>query len=208
MSKLTLTYFDIDGGRAEPARLAMAIGGIEFEDNRFPFSDFATVRNKTPLKQVPTLTIDSHQVTQCNSINRYAGKLAGLYPTDNFQALLCDEIMDVIEDVTHKLVVTFSLTGEEQKLARQALVAGPLSQYLQWAESKMEQASSGYFIENRLTIADLKVFVWTRALGAGHLDYIPMDLVEKVAPRLNQHMKLIAELPAVVDYYAKINTKN
>jgi hypothetical protein len=44
MTQLTLTYFDIHGGRAEPARLAMAIGGIAFEDKRFGFPEFAEVR--------------------------------------------------------------------------------------------------------------------------------------------------------------------
>ncbi|MDH3673780.1 MAG: glutathione S-transferase, partial [Gammaproteobacteria bacterium] len=39
MHKLTLTYFDFHGGRGEPARLAMTIGGIEFEDGRIPLSE-------------------------------------------------------------------------------------------------------------------------------------------------------------------------
>ena len=44
MPQLKLTYFDFHGGRAEPARLAMAIGGIAFEDHRFSFPEFAEVR--------------------------------------------------------------------------------------------------------------------------------------------------------------------
>ena len=34
MTQLTLTYFDIHGGRAEAARLALHLGGIVFEDKR------------------------------------------------------------------------------------------------------------------------------------------------------------------------------
>lgn len=34
MPKIVLTYFDFDGGRGEPARLALRIGGVEFEDRR------------------------------------------------------------------------------------------------------------------------------------------------------------------------------
>ena len=34
MAKLKLTYFDFHGGRGEPARLALSIGGIAFEDDR------------------------------------------------------------------------------------------------------------------------------------------------------------------------------
>jgi hypothetical protein len=32
MPKLALTYFDFDGGRSEPARLALAIASLPFED--------------------------------------------------------------------------------------------------------------------------------------------------------------------------------
>ena len=98
MPQLKLTYFDFHGGRAEPVRLALHIGGIEFEDHRFAFPEFAAVRKSTPFGQVPTLQVDGVQVTQCDSILRYAGKLAGLYPADAFQALLCDEVMYVVEE--------------------------------------------------------------------------------------------------------------
>ena len=93
------TYFDFHGGRAEPVRLALHIGGIPFEDQRFTFSEFAEVRKSTPFGQVTTLMVDGVQVTQCDSILRYAGKLAGLYPLDAFQALLCDGVMYVVEEV-------------------------------------------------------------------------------------------------------------
>ena len=41
MTQLKLTYFDFNGGRGEPARLALAIGGIAFEDHRFSYAEFA-----------------------------------------------------------------------------------------------------------------------------------------------------------------------
>ena len=40
MPKLKLTYFDIHGGRGEPARLALSIGGIPFENDRVAPSDW------------------------------------------------------------------------------------------------------------------------------------------------------------------------
>jgi len=64
-----------------------------------------------------------------------------------------------------------------------------------------------YFADNRLTVADLKVFVDVRGLNSGRLDHVPADLVEKVAPALNAHMQRIAQTPAVVAYYAKFGSK-
>jgi glutathione S-transferase len=202
MYKLKLTYFDFPGGRGEPARLALHIGGLEFEDYRFTFDRFEEVRKTTPLNQVPTLFVDDKQITQSNGINRFVSKLAGLYPEDNFQALLCDEILEAMEDVTNRLVSTFGMQGDELQKARESYESGMLTQYLQWAEVKLGEQGGEFFIENRLTIADLKIFVWIRSLNSGNLDHISKTLVERVAPKLNQHCQRIAKTPSIVEYYA------
>jgi len=207
MSQLKLTYFDFHGGRGEPVRLALAIGGIAFDDHRFTFAEFPEVRKTAPFGQVPTLEVDGAVITQCDSILRYAGKLAGLYPTDPLQALLCDEVMYVVEESTVRLGPTFRMTGEEQKAARLALVNGSMPVYLQWLEKQLLARGGEYFADKRLTVADLKVFVEVRGLNSGRLDHVPTDLVEQVAPALNAHMKRIAALPAVQAYYAKFEAK-
>ena len=203
MSQLKLTYFDIHGGRAEPARLALHIGGVAFEDKRFGFADFAEVRKSTPLNQVPTLHVDGVQVTQSDAINRYVGKLAGLYPLDAFQALLCDEVLAAVEDANIKLGTSFGLTGDALKQARAALVSGVLPLYLGWLQTQLQAHGGQYFADHRLTIADLKVFVFVNGLNSGRLDHVPTDLVEKVAPLLNAHTQRIAQTPDVAQYYAK-----
>jgi len=207
MPQIKLSYFDFHGGRAEPARLAFHIGEIAFEDHRFTFQEFAEVRKTTPFGQVPTLTVDGVQVTQCDSIIRYAGKLAGLYPSDPVQALFCDEVMCVVEEASVKLGPSFRMTGEEQKAARLALVNGSMPVYLRWLETQLLAHGGEYFADNRLTVADLKVFVDVRGLNSGRLDHVPTDLVETVAPALNAHMKRIAALPAIAAYYAQFSHK-
>jgi len=203
VTQLKLSYFDFHGGRAEPARLALAIGGVAFEDHRFAFAEFAEVRKSTPFGQVPTLQVDGVQITQCDAILRYVGKLAGLYPLDAFQALLCDEVTYVVEDASVKLGPTFRMTGEALKEARTALVNGSIPVYLGWLQSQLLAHGGEYFADNRLTIADLKVFVEVRGLNSGRLDHVPDDLVAKVAPALNAHMQRIAQTPAVAQYYAQ-----
>jgi glutathione S-transferase len=207
MPQLKLTYFDFHGGRAEPARLALHIGGIAFEDHRFAFPEFAEIRKSTPFGQVPTLHVDGVQICQSDAITRYVGKLAGLYPADPYQALLCDEVMAVIEDATIRLGPSFRMTGDAQKEARLELVNNSMPLYLGWLQSQLLARGGEYFADNRLTIADLKMFVDVRGLNSGRLDHVPTDLVEKVAPALNAHMQKIAQMPAVLDYYAKFSAK-
>lgn len=198
---LKLTYFDFSGGRAEPARLALHIGGIAFEDHRFAPGDFPEVCKTTPLNQVPTLHIDDVQVTQSDAITCYAGKLAGLYPEDALQALFCDEVLGALEDVNTKLGATFGMTGDALKNAREALVEETLPRYLRWLQNQLEAHGGEFLADHRLTVADLKAFVMLRWLGSGKLDHIPTDLIETVAPKLGAYLDRIGGMPAIAQYY-------
>jgi glutathione S-transferase len=93
MTKLKLTYFDFHGGRGELARLALSIGGIPFEDDRVKPVEWENLKAHTPFGALPVLEVDGHVVAESNAINRYVGKLADLYPSDPWQAALCDEVM-------------------------------------------------------------------------------------------------------------------
>lgn len=206
MRQLKLSYFDFHGGRGEPARLALHIGGIAFDDDRVPMAKFGEFRKSTPFGQVPIMHVDGVLVTQSDSITRYVGKLAGLYPEDAFQALLCDEVMDAVEDSNIQLGTTFGLKGDALKAAREKQVEGQLPKYLGWLQDQLQAHGGAFFADNRLTIADLKVFTYLRGLTSGHLDHVPTDLVQKLAPQLIGHMQRIAQTPAIVQYYAKFKT--
>ncbi len=202
MSSYKLTYFDIDGGRAEATRIALHAAGIDFEDNRLSFPEFGAQQFDMRFHAVPVMEIDGAQITQSNSLNRYIGKMCGLYPSDDLQALYCDEVMDAVEDLTHHMTATFGLEGEEMKLAREAFVSGWLTVYLKGLDELLQRGGGEYFADNQLTIADLKVFVQTQALEAGFLDHVPTDIVQQVAPALHEHGQRIANAPQVTAYYA------
>jgi len=206
MSNLKLTYFDIHGGRGEPARLAMHVGGIPFEDDRITFRQFGERRSSFPFARIPLLEIDGIKLSQCNAINRYVGRLAGLYPTDPLQAAFCDEALDAVEDIASKIVTTFSMTDEaEKKAARKALADGPITVYLQQLQALLASRGGEYFADGRLTIADLKVLVWIRDLRSGTLDHIPRDLPDKVAPLLVEYLARIESTPKVREYYERFS---
>ncbi|MBT5030895.1 MAG: glutathione S-transferase [Proteobacteria bacterium] len=204
MSKIKLTYFDFSGGRGEPVRMALAIGGVDFEDHRISIDEFRQMREDLPLKAVPTMEVDGVVYTQCNAMTRYAGRLTGLYPEDPWQAFLCDELMEAIEDTSNALVKTFGLEGDEMKAAREELVNGTFTQYLNFFSQRLDAAGGEHFADKRLTIADLKVFSWVRSLNAGFLDHVPTDLTSRVAPQLMEHMNRVAKDPRVASYLADI----
>lgn len=201
MPTYKLTYFDYDGGRGEPIRIAFHAAGIAFEDERLSYQEFGEMRQSTPFNSVPVLEIDGAPVTQSNALCRFVGNMAGLYPSDDLQALYCDEVMDAVEDLTHYVVPTFSLKGDELRLAREKLVDGWMSTYLKGLEGLLARGGK-YFADERLTMADLKASNVTRWLCSGQLEHVPTDLVQRLAPGLHEHQDRVAQEPIVVAYYA------
>lgn len=202
MEHFKLTYFDFDGGRAEPTRITMTIGGIPFEDHRISFDEFRELRAATPFNAVPVLDTGHGVYAQSNAMNRYFGRQAGLYPEDLWQVFLCDEVMDAVEDADHHIGRTFGMKGDELKTARTRLVDDVLTRFLRTLAQRLEDAGGEYFAGGRLSVADLKVFVWVRWLRSGVLDHVPTDLVDRTAPSLVQHYDRVASNPGVAAYYA------
>jgi len=193
-----LVYFDFDGGRGEAIRMVLVLAGVNFEDVRISFEQFGQMRENFPLNAVPTLEIGGTVYTQTNAMLRYAGSKANLYPADTWLAFLCDEILDICEDVFHAISKTLYLEGDELKTAREAMVAGPLTRVLKLLEQRL--ASAEYFVDKKLSVADLKVFLNTRMLLSGMFDHVPVDMVQQVAPSLVSHMERVSMEPKVAEY--------
>jgi glutathione S-transferase len=202
MSNYKLTYFDIDGGRGEPVRIALHAAGIEFDDKRVSFPDFMEMREGLRFNAVPVMEFDDVTATQSNALCRYIGKLAGLYPEDALQALYCDEVLDVIEDLTCRIQPTLFLKGDEQRKAREELADGWMTVFLRGLGELLERGGGQYFADSRLTVADLKVLFQTRWLRSGTLDHVPADIVDRVAPNLVEHQARVEGDPVVKAYYA------
>jgi len=202
MAKYILSYFDVDGGRAEPIRLALALGGIEFEDHRLSFAEFREMRAGTPLNALPVVEIDGVTYTQSNAMCRYFGKMADLYPSDPWQAFLCDEVLDIVEDAVLAFGRTMWLKDDELRSARADLVEGAYTRCLQLLNKRLEAAGGEYFADQRLTVADLKVHVWIKRLRSGAQDHVPVDLTDRLSPSLVRHMERVAIQPGIAAYYA------
>ena len=201
MPKLTLTYFDFDGGRGEAARLAMHLGGIAFEDRRIPGKDWPALRDTMPFRALPVLEVDGMSISQSNTINRYLGKLTGLYPG----RLAGDSGRRGHGrggGISTSIGNTMALEGAAKQKAREALAAGSIPRYLQQLEARLRAGGGEWFVENRLTVADLKCFLWVRWLKSGALDHVPSDIVDRHAPLLAKHFDRVRSQPGIAAYYA------
>lgn len=201
MSKLRLTYFNIKGSRGQVARHAFELADLAYEDDRISFTEFTEKKNEFPYGAVPILEVDGQVLAQSNGINRYVGKLCSLYPSDPLQAAFCDETMSAVEDILVKGQATMRMPDEEKKLAREALADGPIPFFLKGLAARLRERGGKFFADNRLTVADLKVFLWIRSLNNGVLDHVPADIVSKHAPTLQEHHDRIWAIDKIREHY-------
>jgi prostaglandin-H2 D-isomerase / glutathione transferase len=94
-----LLYFD-GPGRAESIRILLHAAGIPFVDRQVTYSEWTvSIKNTTPLHQVPTLKMGDTTYIQSLALTRFAAKKAGFYPDDDLECLLVDEMLETCNDI-------------------------------------------------------------------------------------------------------------
>lgn len=95
---LTLYYFPVRA-RAEPIRLILAYGNIQYEDVTIDFDRWAgekTDRDKFRFGQLPVVLLPNGvSIAQSGAITRYVAKLAGVYPSDPDKAAVADMVQEL-----------------------------------------------------------------------------------------------------------------
>lgn len=208
MLDIKLSYLDFPEGRGgEAERLALHLGGVAFEDDRYRLDDVVSVVLRAQTMQVSVLQVGELQFRHRDAVTeiaRFVGRVSQLYPHhDPLQALLCDVVLGRVEDTLARIGATCWPDEDARQTARHALVTHHLPAALEWLQERLEIGGGEYFANQSLTIADLKVFTLVRGLNSGRLQHIPTDLVLQHAPQLNQHMQRIGAIPAVMQYYAR-----
>ena len=153
--KVKLTYFNLRG-RAEPARLLLAYGGVEYEDHRLKDGEWAGLKPQTPYGSVPVLEWDGCTVAQSVSIARFIAKEVGLGGRTNLEAAQADEIVDAINDLLEGVVNTHFKGSDEA--AKKKFLSETLPNGFAKMEARLCNRGGQYFAGNALTWADVLAF--------------------------------------------------
>jgi glutathione S-transferase len=134
-------------------------------------------------------------VAQSNAILRFAGRMTGMYPmNDPLQALKVDEALGVAEDINCLLEPSLHEQDTERKMAmRKALAEETLPFWMGCLERLLvANGSTGFFVGNNLTIADLKLYWIIDWLTMGILDDIPKNLIDDFKNVVNWRKNITA----------------
>ena len=199
-------YVDTPFWRAEIGRISLHIGEVKFEDERISREEFLRARDIgqiddgtiIPFRQIPCLIVNGKSINQTGGISRLCGKLSGLYPIENeIESALIDQVIDMATDINVLLTPSGSEKNEDlKKYMREELVQGELVRKISFLEELLEKEKGGWFVGNKITIADIAIWRLLGWLTSGMLDYIPDTLLsnfpnlKRVCSNVGNHFKV------------------
>eukprot|EP00172_Hildenbrandia_rubra_P004034 Plantae.Rhodophyta-Hildenbrandia_rubra.ctg7423.p1 GENE.Plantae.Rhodophyta-Hildenbrandia_rubra.ctg7423~~Plantae.Rhodophyta-Hildenbrandia_rubra.ctg7423.p1 ORF type:complete len:213 (+),score=52.20 Plantae.Rhodophyta-Hildenbrandia_rubra.ctg7423:69-707(+) len=203
MPEITIKYFDIKG-RAEPIRLALAIGDIPFNDVRLSgpeFNKLKTETNELPFGQLPIMIVDGKTITQSEAILRYCGKLSGLYPKDDdLKAAKVDEMIGAIGDMMMSMFKGRGMDQDKMKEARKEFCEVDLKKFGEGIARICGKDDKGkYLCGDEPMICDLGLYYVVWNVKQGNVDYVDKDVFDKY-PKILKSYKAVSEHPKVVEW--------
>lgn len=195
---LSVTYFPFPG-RAEATRLILTYGNIPFEDKHVDLADWEKVKPTTPFGQLPFLEHDGKRLAQSNAMELYCAKIAGLYPEDSWNAAVCQQWIDHMNELLEAYVEcakTTDLEVEKKAMAKVSETMGKAK--LELFEKLL--TNQQYILGDKLCFADLKLFHYLVFFISGYYP-LPTDMLDSY-PALKAYRNRIACLPPVKAMYA------
>jgi glutathione S-transferase len=190
-----LTYFNL-GGKGQSIRLAYVYGGIDFEDERLEFSEWPERKAKTPIGQLPILSVDGKEYVQSNALLRYVGGRAGLYPTPGTKDQL------IVEDALESIGEAFAKPPLDE---RRSYVEGKMTKLLTHIEALVTENSgedAAFVLGAEISVADLSIYCFVHFFSSGFLDNITADdfkafaVIQRIIKNVKSHPKLMAHIEA------------
>ena len=182
--------------RAEVLRVSLFISNIPFEDVRISREEFINMiktgylpnGKKVPFHQLPVIEVDGEIIGQTGAIARYCGKISNLYSNDNINAAKIDQIIDAATDITNLVSPTIREKDEQKKIEDRLLLKNKLlPRWFRYLENILSESTSDWFVENKMTIADIAMWRLLGWLISGIIDGIPTTIVDSYPKLKNIH---------------------
>ncbi|KAK8733565.1 hypothetical protein OTU49_006360 [Cherax quadricarinatus] len=192
MPEYKLIYFN-SRGRAELARWICAYGNIPYTDERIPKADWPSRKPGISGGKLPVLMVDGKQLPESLAIARYLAKQAKLVPDDDFDAAVCDALVDTLSEMMVQVYKTmFAAAGDEEekkKTYKEELYPNVIAPVLVRLNERLSKRE--WFIVDKVTWADLAI-----GLMFGGLKMKQPEIL-KGFPAVEAHVNKILQIPKI-----------
>ena len=161
--------------------------------------DWSARKPSTPYGELPVIEIEGEGVlAQSNAILGLIGKRYDLLPQDDFKAAQHYGILSAVEDLSMRISHTISIEDDaEKKKSREKLADGYMKH---WAANMEKQIQGPYVARDRISVADIKLFVMLSWVRQGILDHIPSNYFDGY-PKLNALYEAVSAHPKIIEWY-------
>ncbi|KAI0983909.1 hypothetical protein GJ496_009879 [Pomphorhynchus laevis] len=199
---MKLTYFN-GSGKAELARLVLAVAKVPYEFVGISFNNWDKFKSTTPIGQVPFLEFTSEGSTiimpQSIAIARYLAKEHNLAGKNNLESALIDVVVDTVADIlNYYFDVIYHLTEEEKitqmPILRDQRIPEAINNFKKLMNMYNPSGKTPYFIGDQLSLADLYVFN-----SLEHLSTVNPTVIEECEV-IKKNRDAVASIPTIVEY--------
>ena len=185
--------------RAEVLRVCLYISDTPFEDIRITRDEFITMiktgflpnGKKVPFNQLPVIEVDNKIIGQTGAIARYCGKASNHYSNNDLHAAKIDQIIDAATDITNIVSPTIREKDEQKKIEDRLILKNKLlPRWFKYLENLLSEENSEWFVENKMTIADIAMWRLIGWLTSGIIVGIPTSIVDDFPKLKNIHHKV------------------
>ncbi|KAL1919549.1 uncharacterized protein VTP21DRAFT_2242 [Calcarisporiella thermophila] len=163
-------YYFRNAGLATAARTILEIVNADY---KFKFvEDWASEKATTPFGHVPVLYVTKpdgsrYEIAESQAISRYLGREHGLVGDTNEENGLVDMALDSINELFLSMLRNYFLPKEEDKKeAGKQVLLQDVKNLLPFHEKLIKQrGGNGHYLQNKLTIADIHLFILLNGLG-------------------------------------------
>jgi glutathione S-transferase len=161
--------------------------------------EWAKIKSKTPMGQLPLLEFDGNVLCQSTAIGRYLARECGLAGKNSYEMALADMYVDGIQDMWANLHTVYMplMTGDQQTFKSEwaKFKVDHLPTFLQRYDGFLCANKSGWLVGNNITWADLTVSEFLANLQ----DSFAADALEG-HPNLKKYVEKVQSLPQVKEY--------
>lgn len=154
---MILKYWKVPG-RGEAIRVMLHVAkGAKWQNQYIGFETWGEEKKIAPLGCLPTLKMfDDPNIPpfcQSTALARYAAKQAGYYPNNDLDALIVDEVLETINELTSLL--PSEEDRDEKKVKRAEFQAKTMTTYAELLESRIKTFGEGKrVVKSGWTVAD------------------------------------------------------